>query len=231
MAYHYPRCVPRSLDGVLIWGHNFNAFIPLFAVKYGVSQERIAKLVVTYDGFHHLFRLRQSLDYLAKGGTSLLYTVLRGDIGVGSVPDFSALNADLAGTVNTGLLLQYGLLIRHVRNHPDYDPVDGRELGIEPRRREEDVFKARSRVTLHRDMFNTRINCTKAGGADVICVHVDRADGGGWRLLGFGTQSRWVDAFPDPAIPVVLSYRVTLYRRGHVFGNERIVTISSRAEK
>jgi hypothetical protein len=231
MTCHHPRCIPRSQDGVLIWGHNFNAFIPQLAAKYGITQERITRLTATYDGFHRLFRQRQSLEYLAKAGTELLRTVLNGDIGTAPVLNFTALNAELAGEITTGLLLQYGQLIRQIRNHPDYDPLDGLELGILPSPRGADDSTARSRVTLHRDNFRTRINCTKAGGADVICVHVDRADGRGWQLLGFGTQSKCRDEFPDPAVPVVLSYRVTLYRRGRPLGLVRIATISSRGKK
>jgi hypothetical protein len=45
--------------------------------------------------------------------------------------------------------------------------------------------------------------------------------------VGVGTNAKWEHEFPSPPVPVNLSYRVTLYKKGRPLGQQAIANTSS----
>jgi hypothetical protein len=128
-----------------------------------------------------------------------------------------------------GLLPRYSILIDYLRDFP-VEHADAVDLGLIKHTPTPDEQQYQSHVTLHRDHFQTIINCTKPGDVDNLGVEYRIGQEPDWHPLGvgIGVNAKWTHDFPSPPEPVNLSYRVTLYHRGHPIGQQTIANTSSQ---
>jgi hypothetical protein len=102
-----------------------------------------------------------------------------------------------------GRLPRYSILIDYLRDFP-VEHADAVDLGLIKHTPPPGEPHYQSHVTLHRDHFQTIINCTKPGDVDNLGVEYRVGQEPDWHPLGvgIGVNAKWTHDFPSPPQPV-----------------------------
>ena len=230
----HPTCIPETVTGILAWGTNFNPKIVLLDTKYAIT-ETLGENVLEdakarFDQWATLQGTRLTLKEYGLYLTDISKTALEGPMQNIIIASPNTLSPSPGQyVIMGGVLPGYAVILDYLRDFP-VEHGDAVDLGMTKHPATPDEQQYQSRVTLHRDAYRTTINCTKPGNIDTLGVEYRIGQEPDWHPLGvgLGTNAKWEHEFPSPAIPVNLSYRVSLYHRGHAIGQQSIANTSSQ---
>ena len=200
------------------WLKNFAGKLPLYATSLGLAATDTT--AVAADSAMFVYALDQVESFKKETAKRVAYKnqLADGEIGsnLGTFPVTGA-SAAAPTVVPAGVFKRTGKLVQRIKNHPNYTPAIGQDLGIESHDTINalDFGKPELKVTF--DAGHPVLKWKK-GNMSAIDLFVDRGDGKGFAFLATATVPHYTDTFD---LPLGTNSAQWIYKAIYKSGNDQ----------
>lgn len=211
MAKNY--YLPADDSGKADLLEHFAAKLPQYAKILEISAADLASAQADAAAFRNTLQGQQRAQANAQQWTALK-NLLR-DGGTGSAaPPAAAPTPPSVPEVPPGVIPRFTAQATRIKNHKNYTPAIGQDLGIVGAEQTVDPSAWKPVLGIKTQAGRPTVAWTK-GGADALEIWVDRGDGPGFAFLAIDLKPDYPDSFPLPApgTSALWKYRA-IYRLG-----------------
>lgn len=194
--------LPRADADKVLWLKNFANKLPLYKVKYGITDAEVADMqngALVYDYWYNY--TNQFKEYVQK--LTAYRNELRDGVPSGALasvpPTPPVLGAAPAGST-AGIFVRVSSHVNTIKGRTVYSVPDGKDMGLEGA--ELAVLErasAKPTITLRPASGGHPEILWQKGGMDAIDIYVKRNDGDEWQFLATDTIPNYTDTFALPA--------------------------------
>jgi len=223
--------LPRTDAERLAWLKNFSAKLPLYTATFSLILTDTNAVIA--DSVMAMYALDQVEGFKKETAKRVEYKneLFDGEIGstLGAYPTTGASPA-APPAVPAGIFKRTAKLVQRIKNHVNYTPAIGEDLGIEAHGTLRSGVILKPELTVTIDAEHPVIKWKK-GNTTAADLYVDRNDGRGRLFLATATVPHYTDAFELPAGNTTgLWTYMAIYKTGEdqtgVFSNPVTIAIS-----
>lgn len=211
--------LPRSDEEKSNWLNNFDAKLPFYAAKYGITPEEVAQIQQDAAVFASILNYRDQLNAHVTAMTGLKNIVRDG------TKDNSALQVPMpptpmfSGSVVPGIFARATAIANRIKSHFNYNIADGNELGLEGVESSINFIDLKPLIIIRLVSGGHPEIVWKKQGMDGIEIHKEDANGN-MQLLAFDSSPNYVDLSPLPpkGTSIIWRYRVIYLRKDQRVG-------------
>ena len=211
--------LPKAGNARVSWIQNFDAKLPNYAAKYGISTAELADVKLSAQGLVFYVGYAGQVAEYSKKMNTFKVELAEGSVGALTLPVAPAL-----GTPPTlpaaGIFRRVATIVSKIKGHAQYTENDGIDLGIEgteSAKVDKNVVKPAISVRIITD-GHPEIIWTK-GGHDGVEIQIDKGNNT-WQFLGIDLKPNFTDtsALPRTGTTELRRYRAIYIEDDHHIG-------------